>query len=81
MQLVDTMQSGGATTTSKTTNFSPQQLELFFASIATLIRALGTKNTYALVSVLEKRPLKIPKLSISVGGSDKWAPYFDSFEA
>ena len=90
MQLVDTMQPGGATTTSTTTNFSPQHLETFWVKISKtnfcfnckarpLIRALVTINTYASVSVLEKPPLKI---SISVGGwVEKWAPYEDSLEA
>ena len=63
MQLVDMMQSGGATTISKTTNFSPQILGqkycLHWLHCKALIRALGTKNTNESVSVLVKWPLKI----------------------
>ena len=72
MQLFGTMQPGGPTTTSMTTNFSPQQLEKFCVKISkaffgfhckarSLISALSTKNTYASVFVLEKRPLKDSK--------------------
>ena len=73
IQLFNTIKCGGAAATSITTYFSLRHLEKFsqelkflkilFASIARpLIRALGTKNTYASVSTLEKRPIKISEL-------------------
>ena len=83
MQLFGTMQPGGPTTTSMTTNFSPQQLEKFCVKISKflfcfhcearpLIRVLGTKNTYVSFFVSETWPLKVSK--------HLWAPQVDSLE-
>ena len=52
----------------------------FHCKARPLIRALGTKNTYASVFVFEKRPLKVSKQSISVGGGIN-GPLFRFFGA
>ena len=83
MQLFDTMQPGGPTTTSTTTYFSPQHLEIFLLPLQsqTSYQSFWHKNTYESVSVLDKWPIKVLKPSLSVGGFGYMGPLFRFFEA
>ena len=78
MQFAEMMQPGGAMATSTKTNFSPQQISKFFwlpLQSQASDQSFRHINTYTSVSPLEKRPLKVSKHSISVGGiSLIWSP-------